>query len=317
MTGPITSAGPTLVVLAAGASRRYGGLKQLEPLGPAGEALVDYAVLDAARAGFSRVLLVIRGELEGDFQEHFRAFDPALPLAYVHQRLPDFGPDGGTGRTKPLGTAHAVLAVQSRVDGPFAVVNADDFYGAGAYRVAAEFLRRVEGGSAHYAIIGYRLDRTLSPSGGVSRAVCETDSAGELTSITEVLDVHRTDGGVMGKDAEGRPVPLVGDEPVSMNFWAFTPRVFAALSEAVAAFVAHHQDDPEAELHLPTVIGDQVFRGVARVEVLAAGSDTFGVTHPSDRPAVQSALRELVARGDYPSRPSAGSGAASRPTPQS
>ncbi len=309
--------GPTVVVLAAGASRRYGGLKQLEPLGPAGEPLLDYALWDAARAGFSRALLVVRRELEAAFSEHFRGRPPALPVTYAYQEASEpAGPEESPRRTKPLGTAHAVLSARGLVAGPFAVVNADDFYGAAAYRVAAAFLTGVDAGARHFAIVGYRLDRTLSPFGGVSRAVCEADSTGKLTAVTEVLDVRRTDSSIAGVDPAGRQVELAGDETVSMNFWAFTPPVFDTLEAALQGFLALGQDDAEAELHLPTVIGDEVARGDARVEVLQAGSETFGVTHPADRPAVEAALRARVERGDYPLGLTGPTPTATRATPQ-
>lgn len=293
--------GPTLVVLAAGASRRYGRLKQLEPLGPAGEALLDYAVWDAARAEFSRALLVVRSELETAFREHFRTHPPALPVTYAHQEPPgDAGVGLIPGRTRPLGTAHAVLAAKGGVPGPFAVVNADDFYGADAYRVAAAFLAGVDSTAPHYGIVGYPLEGTLSPFGGVSRAVCEADSTGRLTAITEVLDIRRRNGSIAGVDPAGGSVVLEGDETVSMNFWALTPRVFDTLTAALEAFLGLREDDSEAELHLPTVIGDEIALGNARVELLRASSDTFGVTHPADRPGVESALKARVERGEYP-----------------
>ncbi len=302
MTQPQTGPGPTLIVLAAGASSRYGGLKQLEALGPTGEALLDFAMVDAARAGFSQALLVVREDLEVAFREHFDGYPPALPVTYEYQEVP--GQAGLTsaapGTTKPLGTAHAVLAARGGVAGPFAVVNADDFYGVTAYQVAAAFLAGVDAGSAHYAIVGYPLERTLSASGGVSRAVCETGPTGMLTAITEVLDVRRGEGSIGGVDPAGRSVELAGDETVSMNFWAFTPRVFAALEAALEAFLPRRQADAVAELHLPAVIGDEIGRGRARVEVLPAGSETFGITHAADRPTVESALRTRVERGEYP-----------------
>jgi len=287
---------PALVILAAGASSRFGRLKQLEPLGPAGEALLDYAVRHAARAGFGDALLVISGDLEPRFRAHFGQLPPDIPVRYAYQD-PSVGLPTGfappVGRPKPWGTAHAVLAVRDRVSGPFAVVNADDFYGAGAYGTAMGHLSGPGPGAGDWATVAYRLDGTLSGAGGVSRGICLVDATGQLTSLREITGIERKGDVIEGVDAEGTRVTLRGDETVSMNFWLFTPGVFPVLSARFHAFLQSRGDDPEEEFLLPTVVGEAVAAGVARVAVLPAAARTFGVTFEADRDRVVAALADL------------------------
>ncbi|MFI5279332.1 MAG: NTP transferase domain-containing protein [Gemmatimonadales bacterium] len=297
----------TLVVLAAGMGSRYGGLKQLEPVGPGGATLMDFAFHDARRAGFTGAVLVIRPEMDeviGRFAaERSRAFPH---ITSVHQRLDDV-PAGCTvpaSRTKPWGTAQAVLAAAGAVRKPFAVLNADDFYGASAFAAVATFLA-AQGPkpTPEWAVVGYRLKDTV-PAGekrGVNRAVCRTDAAGFLTTIEEVLDIEPRGEVFAGRNAAGT-VTLSGNELVSMNLWALTPAVFDVLRSAFAAFLGSGRTEG-AELLLPTVIGDAVARGLASVRVLDAKSEWLGVTHRADRAAVSDALQALVARGLYPERP--------------
>jgi hypothetical protein len=302
----VTNRDLTLVVLAAGMGSRYGGLKQLEPIGPGGATLMDYALYDARRAGFTAAVFVIRPEMDeaiGRFAaERSRAF-PRMTSA--HQRLDDV-PTGCTvpdSRTKPWGTAHAVLAAASTVRAPFAVLNADDFYGESAFIAVAKFLA-AQGAKPvpEWALVGYRLKDTV-PTGekrGVNRAVCRTDDAGHLTAIEEVLEIEPRGSGFVGRNAVGA-VTLSGDELVSMNLWALTPAVFPLLKNAFASFLDSIRAQ-DAELLLPTVIGDAVARGLASVRVLEARSAWLGVTHRADRAAVSDALRALVAKGRYPER---------------
>ena len=299
----------TLVVLAAGMGSRYGGMKQLDAVGPGGWTLMDYSVFDARRAGFTDVVFVIRPDMEDAFRPfaaaRYGAGDGALRVAMVHQRL-DALPAGAPvppGRRKPWGTAHAVLAAADAVRTPFAVVNADDFYGAAAYEAVAGFLTGEgrTGALPTWAIAGYRLDETTSDAGGVNRGVCRTDSAGWLTHIEEVLDiVPAPDGGFTGR-ASGGAVALEPAALVSMNIWAFTPAVFDVLRNGLADFL-RVADPVKDEFLLPAAIQNAVHHGAARVRVLDPRSRWFGVTYPADRPAVADALRTLVAEGRYPER---------------
>jgi hypothetical protein len=294
----------TLVVLAAGMGSRFGGLKQLEAVGPGGETLMDYSVYDAARAGFSRVVFVIRPAMETAFRAFAEGrYAERVAVATAHQRLEDI-PAGFTvppGRAKPWGTAHAVLSAEQAIPGAFVVVNADDFYGQAAYAATAGFLRESEGKTPPaWAIAGYRLRDTLSESGGVSRAVCGTDASGWLTSIEEVHQLAASGLGFSGTGG-GRTLLLRGDEPVSMNLWGFTREIFGLLRRNLAAFL-HEADPVTGEFLLPTVVQDAIRTGEARVRVLEAGGSWHGITYPADLPGVREALRRLAAEGHYPPR---------------
>jgi len=275
---------PALVILAAGVGSRFGGPKQLSPVGPSCETLLDYAIYDAMRAGFSRAVLVIRKELAGPLREHVAdVTGGALPVQYVEQRVPE-------GRVKPWGTGHAVLAVRDAVDVPFAVCNADDYYGPGAYRLLAAHLSAKASPPPPpvHAFVGYRLDETLSDHGGVARAVATTDPDGLVTRLVEVKDVRR----------EQRE--FTGAEFVSMNLWGFTPDVLPPLEEQFRAFLDAPQRGPDAEFLLSTALGDQVTSGRARLRVLPAPDRWLGMTFAADVEAVRAALAELVRAGTYP-----------------
>jgi MobA-like NTP transferase protein len=290
---------PALVILAAGVGSRYGGPKQIEPVGPAGATLLEYSVYDARRAGFGPVVVVTRPELASAFER--------IDATVAIQRLDDI-PAGLTmpaARTKPWGTGHAVLAAATAVGSPFAVVNADDFYGRDAFTRAAEFLDAGHGGAApeSCAIIAYPLRDTLSASGGVNRAVCRADGDGWLETVEEVVDIRRlADGTYAGADARGRPVRLSGDALVSMNLWAFTPAVFPVLRRGFAVFLRKAGREGQGEFLISHAIRDAVRRSEARVRVLGTRARWLGVTYPDDRPRVAAALRELVAAGEYPER---------------
>ncbi len=295
----------TLVVMAAGLGTRFGGPKQLSPVGPSGETLLDYAIYDATRAGFTRAVLVIREELGERVRAHVaRVIGGAVPVHYVEQRLDDL-PGGRRvpeGRVKPWGTAHAVLAARDAVEGPFAVCNADDFYGRDALTRAAEFLAGGHAGDSPgtFANIAYRLRDTLSAAGGVNRAVCRADGDGWLETVEEVVGIrHRGDGTYEGTDPRGRPVQLAADALVSMNLWAFTPAVFPLLRRGFADFL-DQASAGRSEFLIPRGIGYAVRRGEARVRLLGTRSRWLGVTYPEDRPHVEGTLRQLVAAGEYP-----------------
>lgn len=294
----------TLVVLAAGLSTRFGRLKQLEPVGPSGEALLDYGIYDALRAGFSEVVLVIRPDLESAFSEHIeRVFGDSLVYSFALQELGSL-PGGFSvpdGRAKPWGTGHAVLAAESIVHGPFVVMNADDFYGASAFALLADHLQTVaRSDDPDFAAAGYRLRDTLSPSGGVSRAICELDAAGYFRRVTEVKNIAESDGAISGVTIDGKRLELTGDETISMNLWAATPVGFELLSSEFERFLEAHGDDPEAEFLLSMTVNDLIDRAAMRVKVIRAPGPWLGVTFPEDRPVVERRIRELIDEGHYP-----------------
>ena len=324
----------TLLVLAAGIGSRYGGFKQIDPLGEAGETAIDYALYDAWQAGFTRVVFVTRPELEDSLRKHFAGrLDSRLAMDFVFQDLRDL-PNGAAapnGRQKPWGTGHAVWSARGAISGPFGVVNADDFYGRDAYRRLAEFLAAAgQGGEIagppEYAVVGYPLGRTLSPHGTVSRAVCQVGPGNRLETIVErtkigyippreVLgapsmdsgssrrgaETQRKPGSVGWQDEGGGWHPLRGDEPVSMNMWGFTPAVFPQLEREFASFLAERGADPKAEFYIPWAVDRWIRAGTCRVTVLPTDAEWFGMTYPEDRPEVQARIRALTARSEYPS----------------
>ncbi len=291
-----------MLVLAAGMGSRYGGLKQIDPVGPGGETIIDYSIYDALRAGFAKVVFVIRRDLEGPFREMVgRRFEQRLPVRYVFQELGDLPPGFAPppNRAKPWGTAHAVLAGESALQEPFAAINADDFYGAQSFRLLAEHFAA---GSADYAMAGFTLRQTLSEFGSVARGVCEVGPDGYLKTVVELTRIERDGAGAKNTDAAGRVTPLTGEEVVSMNFWGFTPAVFPALRSKFAAFLEKHGREEKAECYIPHAINELVASGQARVKVPRTGDAWFGVTYREDRPRVVEGIRRLVARGDYPER---------------
>lgn len=296
-------ASSTLLVLAAGMGSRYGGLKQIDPVGPSGETVLDYAVFDALRAGFARVVFVIRRDFEAVFREKIGAkYEGRIAVDYVFQSL-DALPEGfaaPAGREKPWGTGHAVWCARDAVREPFAVINADDFYGADSFRRLGEFLTNVstnasrETARARFAIVGFQLARTLSEHGAVSRGVCAVGEGGQLESIEEVTGILASDVGA------GRT--LSGNEVVSMNCWGFTPELFGALDQQWREFLASRGSEPKAEFYLPAAVSTMIERGQAVVDVLPTVSAWFGVTFREDKPRVVAAIAELVRRGEYPAK---------------
>lgn len=284
---------PTLVVLAAGLATRYGGLKQLALVGPSGEALIDYALHDARHAGFGRAVFVIRREIEHEFRRHVdRVVGDALPLSYVFQRLP-------SGGRKPWGAAHALLAARDELHGPFAVANADDFYGADAYELLYDHLTASAAAVPTYAVAGYRLDETLSPHGGVSRAVCEVHD-GYVVRLEEMSRLRREGGVIIGIDESGARRTLDGAAIVSTNLWGFTPQVFPTLERQVSGFIEASAHEADTELALSTAMADQIRTGVARVAALRPSGRCLGMTFQEDVPALRDAIAELVRDGTYP-----------------
>lgn len=291
----------TLVVLAAGMGSRYGGLKQIDPVGPGGESLLDYSICDARAAGFSRLVFVIRRDIECEFRAKIGVrYADRMPVDYVFQdiaALPGSFICPAT-RTKPWGTAHAVWCSRREVSTPFAVINADDFYGSQAYRQMADFLDKVVTGvpPATFALVGYRLDKTLSEYGTVARGICEVDSAGFLRRIEELTAIARQpDGCIISGDR------VLGEAaPVSMNLWGFTPDVFSLLEESLGRFLEPNLGSEKAEHYIPSAVAEIITAGQATVRVLPTDSDWFGVTYREDKPHVVESIARLVCRGDYP-----------------
>lgn len=293
----------TLVVLAAGIGSRYGGLKQIEAVGPAGELVIDYSLFDAKNAGFQKVVFVIRREIEPSFREAIgRRIERLMNVAYVFQSLDDLPPPftPPSPRSKPWGTGHAVWSARSAVTTPFAVINADDFYGRNAYRLLAEFLTATPPLSPHFALAAYTLRNTLSDHGSVARGVCRVTPDGFLAGVTEYTHITRDGRGARAEDAQGQKFCFTGDEPVSMNIWGFTPTLFPLLESAFRSFLAERGTDPKAEFFLPTAVDGFIRNGRASVRVLATADPWFGITYPADRETVREAIRHLVRRGEYP-----------------
>lgn len=298
---------PVLAVMAAGMGSRYGGLKQLDPVGPSGEVMLEYAIYDALRAGFGRTVFIIRREFEKEFRDGVLSrFSSGCRADLVFQSLEDIPRDFQVphGRTKPWGTTQAVLSLKNAVGGPFCVINADDFYGQGSFEAAANYFSGTSAGDGHpihLAMVGYRLRNTLSEHGGVARGHCKTDDTGKLISIEEWNPIVRDGDAIEYRPKDAAPMRLTGNELVSMNFWAFRPSIFAPLGGLFAEFLRERGSEAGSESLLPNTVGQMIRRGDADVQVLECDSPWFGVTYREDKPKVQEAIRDLVARGKYPS----------------
>ena len=296
---------PTLFVLAAGMGSRYGGLKQLDGLGPSGETIMDYSIYDALHAGFGKVVFVIREVFEKDFREKILSkYEKSIPVELVFQSS-DALPEGFTcpeTRQKPWGTNHAVLMGRDVIHEPFAVINADDYYGRESFEILSAWLQRAAGGRDAYCMVGYRVGNTLSESGSVARGICEMNAQRHLTTVVERTYVIRdTDGQVKYKDDAGELQPVDERTPVSMNMWGFTPDYFAYSEKAFVRFLEQHVNEPKAEFFIPLVVNELIQSGQATCEVLDTPSKWFGVTYASDRPAVVEKFAALADRGYYPS----------------
>jgi len=291
----------TLVVLAAGMGSRYGGLKQMDGVGPSGETLLDYSVFDAARSGFTRVVFVIRRDFEEEFRERMgRKFEDRIEVGYAFQSLNDLPGDFSVpeGREKPWGTGHAIWCAREAVDTPFLAINADDFYGRPAIEAVGNFLSAQSENSRQFCMAGFRLESTLSPNGSVSRGVCRMDGDGQLVTVREHTKIERVDGRII--DAADGTV-FDGGERVSMNCWGFTPAVFPLLEQGLVRFLEANGSTEKAEFYIPSAVEDMVRAGSASVKVLPVESPWFGVTYREDREGVVQALADLVKAGDYPS----------------
>jgi len=291
---------PTLLILAAGMGSRYGGLKQIDSVGPAGETIIDYSIYDAVRAGFGRLVFVIRRDIETQFREMIGArYEKHLPVDYVFQELDRLPPGFSVpaGRVKPWGTTHAILMAADTIHEPFAAINADDFYGPQAYRLLAQHLAS---GTADAAMVGFTLRNTLSDHGSVARGICRADDQAWLQTVVELTKIERDGAGVRNLDGAGQITRLTGDEVVSMNFWGFPPEVFVLLRARFGEFLKARGQLPASECYIPSTVGELVAAGQMRVKVLATGDSWFGVTYREDRPRVVESIQKLIANGAYP-----------------
>jgi hypothetical protein len=297
---------PTLLVLAAGMGSRYGSLKQLDGLGPCGETIMDYSIYDAIQAGFGKVVFVIRHAFEDDFKEKVLSkYENHIPVEIVFQEL-DSLPEGfslNPERVKPWGTNHAILVAKDVVKEPFAVINADDFYGQESFRILADRLKEMKDGDNDYCMIGYRLGNTLSESGHVSRGVCHTDARHHLTSVVEHYEVRRKGNIVIHKNPSTGEFEEVDENlPVSMNMWGFTPNYFTYSENDFKAFLRENAVDLKAEYGIPTMVNNLIKGNIATITVLDTPCHWFGVTYQEDRPLVVGKIKSLVERGVYPEK---------------
>jgi dTDP-glucose pyrophosphorylase len=296
---------PTLFVLAAGMGSRYGGLKQLDGLGPNGETIMDYSIFDAIRGGFGKVVFVIRKDFEQDFRDKILSkYQNHIPVELVFQGLTDL-PAGYTcpeDRVKPWGTNHAVLMGKDVIHEPFAVINADDFYGRDSFAVLGKALAEMGGKKNDYCMVGYRVGNTLSESGSVARGVCETNAEGYLTTVVERTAIERIDGKVSFKDENGVMQTIGDTTPVSMNMWGFTPDYFTYSEEYFKEFLDENKGNLKAEYFIPLMVNKLINDGTARVKVLDTTSKWFGVTYAADRQGVVDKIQALVNAGEYPAK---------------
>ncbi len=293
---------PALLILAAGMGSRYGGLKQVDGIGPQGEAIIEYSIYDAIRAGFGKVVFVIREDIEEAFKQKFsNKFEDKIEIEYVFQAIdsPVEGIEEFPERQKPWGTAHAVLVAKSAIDRPFAVINADDYYGISAFKSMAEFLAE-KCSPTKYAMIGYVLKNTLSDHGSVNRGVCEMDEHYLLTDVVERLKIERIDGVPQYLGQDGNRYPLDENSLVSMNFFGFHPNIFEAMREQFIEFVAENNDKPKAEFFIPLVVNRLIKNDKIKMQVLPSDELWYGVTYQEDKIPVQNAFSKLVKEGKYP-----------------
>ena len=295
---------PTLLILAAGMGSRFGGLKQVEPVGPNGETILEYSIFDAIRAGFRKVVFVIRESFADDFKVRFEPkLSGKIEIEYVFQEI-DKLPIGfinPEGREKPWGTGHAVLMAKDAINEPFAAINADDFYGAKAYQVIADYLQKLTD-PAKYAMVGYQLNNTLSEFGSVSRGICVTNPDRQLTKITETHKIRQENQKILCESETGETVELTGKEAVSMNFWGFHPSLFQNIENQFIEFLKNNIHQPKSEFYIPFLVFEMILRGQASVEVLSAESPWFGVTYQEDKPYVIEQIQKLTDLGVYPSK---------------
>lgn len=295
---------PTLLILAAGMGSRFGGLKQVEPVGPSGEAIIDYSIYDAIRAGFGKVVFIIRESFADAFKEKFdKILKGKIEVEYVYQELDNL-PEGFTlpeGREKPWGTAHAILVAKDIIHEPFCALNADDFYGAEAYKVMSKFLTESTD-PTEYSMVGYQLNKTLSEYGSVSRGLCDVDENDELLKIVETIKIVKRDEEIISIESDGSETILSGEESASMNIWGFKTSVFEKLEQHFVEFLKKEINKPKSEMYIPTVVFEMIEADEAKVKVLKADSPWFGVTYKEDTPFVIEKIKALIDQGEYPAR---------------
>lgn len=291
----------TLLILAAGSGSRYGGLKQIDPVGPGGETIIDYSIYDAIRAGFDQLVFVIRRDIEKPFRENVGSrFEKRIAVRYVFQEL-DCLPPGVVpppNRRKPWGTGHAIFVAADAIHGPFGVINADDFYGAHSFQLLAAHLRP---DNPDYAMAGFVLRNTLSEFGSVARGVCQL-ADDRLEGVREIIGIEKHGRTASYSNGTGEVHTLTGEEIVSMNMWGFNPTLFDPLGRQLLEFLKAHGSDEKAEFYIPSVVNTLIRSGEGQVKVLRTRSTWFGVTYRADRPFVIDGIRRLIARGDYPER---------------
>ncbi|MDX2279661.1 MAG: nucleotidyltransferase [Saprospiraceae bacterium] len=293
---------PTLLILAAGIGSRYGGLKQVDGMGPGGAAILEYSVYDAIRAGFGKVVFVIRKDIEEAFREKVGSkVESKIEVAYAFQEADTALEwlETKPYREKPWGTGHAILSAKDVVAEPFVAINADDFYGPSAFQLMGDFLR-TDCAPDRYGMVAYQLGNTLSENGAVSRGVCEVNAADLLTDVTERTKIERFEDGIFYIDETSARNPLADNTPVSMNFWGFHPTVFQELEEQFRAFVLENMDKPKAEFYIPKVVNTLIENGKVTCSVMTSDSQWYGVTYPEDKETVQGALAAMATSGVYP-----------------
>lgn len=299
---------PTLLILAAGMGSRYGGLKQIDSVGPSGETIMDYSIYDAIRAGFDKVVFIIRKDFEEAFREKIVAkYEGKIKIELAFQDPLDL-PAGCTfpeGREKPWGTAHAIRSARDVIDAPFAAINADDFYGTDAFMQLGKVLANIDCAAEpkQFAMVGYRLDQTLSENGSVARGICEVADDGKLIGVTEMTKiVQKADGTIQNEEDPENPNPLKGDCRVSLNLWGFTPALFDGMEERFTTWFKEHEGQLKAEWYIPFYVDELVKAGKATVDVIPTNSCWFGVTYREDKPVVVEAIQKMVDEGVYPAK---------------
>ncbi len=294
---------PTLLILAAGMGSRYGGLKQIDPIGPSNETIIDYSIYDAIKAGFGKIVFVIRERFEKEFKERFVSkLEGKIELEFVNQEL-DKIPEGTSylpEREKPWGTGHAILVAKDVIKEPFAVINADDFYGTEAYKDMADFLIN-HATDKENSMLGYRLENTISENGSVSRGVCSANEEGNLVDIIERTHIEKLESGIAYLENENW-APLAADSTVSMNFWGFTPGLFAHLESKFTQFMKERGNELKSEFYIPSVVADLINEGITQFKVLKSDSKWFGVTYQEDKESAVQAVRSLIDKGVYPEK---------------
>ena len=287
----------TLLIMAAGMGSRYGGLKQLDAIGPSGETIIDYSVYDAIKAGFTKVVFIIRKDFEQEFKSKITdKYEGQIQVEFAFQDLNDL-PDEFTcpeGREKPWGTGHAIFSARNVINEPFVAINGDDFYGRESFKVVADYYRK---GANSFSMVAFKLDKTLSSFGGVTRGLCTVNDE-KLNTVIETADLQKTDYGV----SSNRDIELDGSEPVSMNVWGFTPILFKYLEGKFVEFLSENGTEMKSEYLIPSVVNELIQSGQETVHVLRSGATWFGVTYKEDKPYVESEIEKLVNKGEYPGK---------------